>query len=79
MRRVQCGEVVAGDNDGHARVLVLVVLPRQLHVRGVVRDVHQRRVHHLVVHRALRRAAHPPGTGVQVVDEGTERTSCSCG
>lgn len=56
-RRVQRGEVVAGDDDGDTGV----VHPWELHVGGVVRDVHQRRVHHLVVHRVLRRAAPRPG------------------
>uniref|UniRef100_A0A8R7U5A8 Uncharacterized protein n=1 Tax=Triticum urartu TaxID=4572 RepID=A0A8R7U5A8_TRIUA len=67
--RVQRREVVAGDDDGHAWVLLLVVHPRELHVGGRVRDVHQGGVHHLVVHRVLRRPAHPPRAGVQVVDE----------
>jgi hypothetical protein len=68
-RRVQRGEVVAGDDDGDTGVLLLVVHPGELHVGGVVGDVHQGGVHHLVVHRVLGGAAHAAGAGVQVVDE----------
>ena len=68
-RRVQRGEVVAGDDDGHPGVVHLVVHPRELHVGGVVGDVHQGGVHHLVVHRVLGGAAHATCAGVQIVDE----------
>ena len=68
-RRVQRGEVVAGDDDGHTRVVHLAVHPRELHVGGVVGDVHQGGVHHLVVHRVLGGAAHAACAGVEIVDE----------
>ena len=47
----------------------VLVHARQLHVGGVVGDVHERGVDHLVVHRVLRAAAHAARARVQVVDE----------
>lgn len=68
-RRVQGGEVVAGDDDGDAGVLLLVVHAGELDVGWVVGDVHEGGVHHLVVDRVLGGAAHPPCAGVEIVDE----------
>ncbi|OIF80114.1 hypothetical protein A7M47_17960 [Acinetobacter baumannii] len=67
--RVQGGEVVAGDDDGHTGVLLLVVHAGELHVGGVVGDVHEGGVHHLVVDGVLGGAAHATSTGVEIVDE----------
>jgi hypothetical protein len=46
-----------------------LVLAGELDVGRVIREVHERRVHHLVVHGVLRGAAHAAGSGVKVVDE----------
>ena len=46
-----------------------LALTRQLNVRGVIRDVHQRGVNHLVVDGVLRGTAHSTGPGIEIVDE----------
>lgn len=66
---VQGGEVVTGDDDRDARVLLLVVHSGELHAGRVVGDVHEGGVHHLVVHRVLCGPAETTGTGVEIVDE----------
>mmetsp|Transcript_33755 Transcript_33755/g.95506 ORF Transcript_33755/g.95506 Transcript_33755/m.95506 type:complete len:252 (+) Transcript_33755:323-1078(+) len=66
---IEGGEVVSCADDGHARDGVLLVHARQLHIGGVVGDVHQGGVHHLVVHGVLRGATHAAGAGVEVIDE----------
>jgi hypothetical protein len=68
-RRVEGGEVVAGDDDGHTGVLVLVVHAGELDVGGAVGDVHEGGVHHLVVDGVLGGASHATGSGVEIVDE----------
>ena len=67
--RVQRGEVVARADDGDAGDGLVLVHAGQLHVGGVVGDVHERRVDHLVVDGVLRPAAHATGASVQVIDE----------
>jgi hypothetical protein len=62
-------EALTGADDGHAGDGLLLVDAGQLHVGGVVGDVHQGGVDHLVVHGVLGRVAHAAGAGVQVVDE----------
>mmetsp|Transcript_19213 Transcript_19213/g.62568 ORF Transcript_19213/g.62568 Transcript_19213/m.62568 type:complete len:346 (-) Transcript_19213:309-1346(-) len=68
-RGVERGKVVARRDDRHARDLLHLVLAGELHVGGVIGDVHERGVHHLVVHGVLRRATHAPGARVEIVDE----------
>ena len=41
----------------------------QLHVGGVVSNVHERGVDHLVVDGVLRGGAHPTSAGIQIIDE----------
>ena len=62
-------ELRTGADDGHARAVLTLVHARQLHVGGVIRDVHERRVDHLVVHRVLRALAQAARARVEVVDE----------
>ena len=68
-RRVKSGEIVTGGDDRHARDFDDFVLARELNVRGVVRNVHERRVNHLVVDGVLRGTTHTTGTGVKIVNE----------
>lgn len=68
-RGVESGEVISGDDDGNTGIFLLVVHSRELHVGGVVGDVHQSGVHHLVVDGVLGGAAQPSGSGIQIVDE----------
>lgn len=67
--RVERGEIVTSDDDGHTGVFLLVVHPRELHVGGGIRDVHQGGVNHLVVDSVLGGPAHPTRTSVEIVDE----------
>jgi hypothetical protein len=56
-------------NDGHTRDLLILVHSRQLHVGGVVSNVHQGGVHHLVVDSVLGGLSHATSTGIKVIDE----------
>jgi hypothetical protein len=68
-RSVQSGEIVTGGDNRDSRDLDNFVLARQLNVRGVIRDVHQRGVHHLVVDGVLRGTSHSTGPGIKIVNE----------
>lgn len=62
-------EVISSDNDGDTWVLLLVVHSWELHVGGVVSDVHECCVDHLVVDRVLCCASHASCSCVKIVDE----------
>ena len=66
---VQSGEIVTGHNDGHTGDGFLVVNTRQLDIGGVVSDVHEGGVHHLVVDGVLSGSFHSSRTSVEIVDE----------
>mmetsp|Transcript_16770 Transcript_16770/g.36477 ORF Transcript_16770/g.36477 Transcript_16770/m.36477 type:complete len:491 (+) Transcript_16770:122-1594(+) len=67
--RVQGGEIVTGADNRDTGDGVLLVGTGELHVGGVVSDVHQGGVHHLVVDSVLSRATHASRTGIKIVDE----------
>ena len=56
-------------DDWHAVDGIVLVDTGQLHVVGVIRNVHQRRVDHLVVDGVLRHATHAPCAGIEIIDE----------
>lgn len=66
---VEGGEVVTSDDDRNTGVVLLVVHSGELDVGGVVGDVHEGGVDHLVVDGVLRGAAETTGTSVEIVDE----------
>ena len=66
---VEGGEVVTGDDDGDTRVFFFVVHSGELDVGGVIGDVHEGGVDHLVVDRVLGGSAHSSCSGVKIVDE----------
>mmetsp|Transcript_15786 Transcript_15786/g.42866 ORF Transcript_15786/g.42866 Transcript_15786/m.42866 type:complete len:397 (+) Transcript_15786:291-1481(+) len=66
---VQGREIVTGGNDWHTGDVLGVVHAWQLHVGGVICNVHQGGVHHLVVHGVLGALTHATSTSIQIVDE----------
>lgn len=68
-RSVKSGEVVTSDDDWNSGVLLLVVHSRELDVGGVIGDVHEGGVNHLVVDSVLSGTAKTTSTRIQIVDE----------
>jgi hypothetical protein len=58
-----------GTDNRHAWNGIVLVDTGQLHIVGVVGDVHECRVDHLIIDCVLCHVTHAPGTGVEVVDE----------
>nr|GMC91874.1 Pentatricopeptide repeat-containing protein, chloroplastic [Ipomoea batatas] len=68
-RSIEGGEVIAGDYDGDAGILLLVVHAGELDIGWVISDVHKCGIHHLVVDSVLGSPAHSSGSCVKIVDE----------
>lgn len=68
-RCIQSGEVVASDYNRNASIFVLVVHSRELDVGRVISNVHECRVHHLVVYSVLGSSSHSSCSCVEIVDE----------
>nr|GMD01429.1 Pentatricopeptide repeat-containing protein, chloroplastic [Ipomoea batatas] len=68
-RSIEGGEVIAGDDDGDAGILLLVVHAGELDIGWVISDVHKCGIHHLVVDSVLGSPTHSSSSCVKIVDE----------
>ncbi|MFS7968615.1 hypothetical protein Hanom_Chr09g00799661 [Helianthus anomalus] len=62
-------KIVTSDDNGDTRVLFLVVHSWELNIGGVVSNVHESRVNHLVVDSVLGGSAHSSCSCIEIVDE----------
>mmetsp|Transcript_19601 Transcript_19601/g.27141 ORF Transcript_19601/g.27141 Transcript_19601/m.27141 type:complete len:414 (-) Transcript_19601:155-1396(-) len=68
-RRVQGGEIVSGAYNGNTRDGVIVVGTGKLDVGGIVCNVHEGGVHHLVVNGILSGSTHASSASIKIIDE----------
>jgi len=68
-------KIITNNNNQHTQNFNNFILTQQLNVRGVIRDVHKHRVHHLIINGVLRHTTHTTNTNIKIVDEEGKHTT----
>ncbi|PON90828.1 hypothetical protein TorRG33x02_134660, partial [Trema orientale] len=68
-RGVEGGEVISGDYDRDTGIFFLVVHSRELHIGGIVSNVHEGSIDHLVIDSVLCGSSKPTSSCIKIIDE----------